>query len=98
MMPKPDPTSDEELKKMAMKAMDASMETEVVTKVTLDRTIESRSKTVVRITFFKNRDNFAIDLYPFYKKEKNEMLLNLAFDLMKDKTKFENIREKAERC
>ena len=87
-------TSARDLKKMANKLITASMKSKIDVNVEFNSKSKELNRPTVYVTFFQNDDNFTISLYSFYEIDKNTRLLNNALELMKDSSKFKEIKEK----
>jgi hypothetical protein len=79
---------------MANTLITASMKSKIDVNVEFHSRSKKLKRPTVNVTFFQNDDNFTISLYSFYEIDKNTRLLNNALELMKDSSKFKEIKEK----
>ena len=89
-----DETPTSELKKIHSKLINASLKTTI----DVDISFEARAtqSNVVNVVFFlpKENKNFFTRFYSFRKLEKNQALLRLCIELIKDSSKFDEIESK----
>ena len=85
-------TSALELKRMCSKALTASLKSKV--EVNVEYRVRNARPTIndMCLTFFQNDDILCINFYCFYSIEKNTSLLEKAFELMKDSSKYEKFK------
>jgi len=91
-------TSAKDLKKMCNRLMTASMKSKIDVNVTFNSRTKELYAPTVYLTFFKDNENFSISLYNFYSIERNIQLINASLLLMKDNTKFQEIKNKIKNC
>jgi len=87
-------TTVQDLKKMTNKLITNSMKSKVDNNISFNSKSKELKSPSIDITFFHNGDNFSITLYSFYSVSKNTNLLNRAIELMKNDTKYEDIKNK----
>ena len=86
-------TSAQDLKKIANRLMTASLKSKLDVSVKLRIKKDGLEEPDVDMIFFNNDDIFSITFYAFYPKERNKKFLDLALALMKDHTRYEEIKK-----
>jgi len=87
-------TSVQDLKKIHGKLITACLKTKIDVNINFHSREKELNSPVVYITFFVNDENFSVTLYSFWKLEKNKNISDLAMKLMKDDTRYEEIKQK----
>ena len=88
-------TSQVALKNMAITLIEASLDSKVSVDVTYDHKANDEDDDSVGICFSsENETLFFTTLYTFYSVEKNMKIMTMALSLMKDATKYKEIRKK----
>lgn len=82
-----------ELKKIANKLMTASMKSTIQLGIEFRIDHKELHSPSVDVTFFKDGTNFSVTMYGFYSLEKNQKIVDLVKTLIKDNSKFEQIKE-----
>lgn len=86
-------TTGADLKKICNKLITASLKSKINVNVEFNVNIKDLEKETVHVVFFNNGDNFSMTLYSFYSQEYNTKILNSALSLMKDHSKYKEIKE-----